>query len=525
MELDLDEFRTIITAGGLLSAALSAFLGLFVGIRRRDSPAAVPFSLLMAVNTLYALAYTIELNTPDLEAATRVLKVEYVGVMMVPVFWKLFAARLVDPGRKEPAVGVLALAAIPAATMVLMWTNEFHHLVYTSLSLEQGVPLTVIVGSRGWWYWVSTIYQYGLILLGTIGILRWTFTSSGIFKTQSLLVATGVLVPWAGHIALLFHAGLFNLDPTPFGLSIAGILFSVGIFRHQLFDLSPIARERVLDAFRDGVVVVDARTRYIDANRSARAVLPELSRMKIGCDAATLMGSLGLDPASEPAPGGDKISATRELRVDRAERKFKLECVPIDDERGRRLGSAVTIVDITEMSALLQRLETLATTDELTEAHNRRWFFELAERELALARRNKSRVAFAMLDLDHFKRINDKYGHGAGDQVLKAVSQLCRGFLRAGDLFCRYGGEEFVILFPGATVAAALEVADRLRGKIEAAKVSYEGKNICVKASFGVTGSAAPPLASLDEYLKRVDASLYEAKNSGRNCVASSSGD
>jgi len=143
---------------------------------------------------------------------------------------------------------------------------------------------------------------------------------------------------------------------------------------------------------------------------------------------------------------------------------------------------------------------------------------DMAKRELDRAKRSGGPLSVALFDLDHFKLINDQYGHGAGDAALVAVCDACRTVLRSSDLFCRYGGEEFVILFPETGPRPAMEVAERLRRKIEGIALASGNAQFRVTASFGVAGSEGAP-SSLAEYLKAADEAMYEAKEQGRNTV------
>ena len=169
----------------------------------------------------------------------------------------------------------------------------------------------------------------------------------------------------------------------------------------------------------------------------------------------------------------------------------------------------------------MRRLEELAATDGLTGILNRRRFFELAAREVELARRKGRTVAVVLADLDHFKAVNDGYGHAAGDAVLKGVADRFRSVLRATDLSCRYGGEEFAFLFPESDLAQGLKAAERLRAGVAAAPLSCSEGAIGVTLSLGVSAGRPGPdgLLDLEGLLRAADEALYAAKKAGRNRV------
>jgi diguanylate cyclase (GGDEF)-like protein len=166
---------------------------------------------------------------------------------------------------------------------------------------------------------------------------------------------------------------------------------------------------------------------------------------------------------------------------------------------------------------LMRRFQQQSVTDALTELLNRRGFLDQGARAIAQARRAGTHAAVAMLDLDHFKKVNDTFGHAAGDTLLHKVAGAARLEVRSADLFGRLGGDEFGLLIVGPGMAAAIEAAGRVRDAIDAALDPLQGGSdvgvSCGIAPVGVLGEA---LAALGQALSAADAALYEAKRSGR---------
>ena len=162
-------------------------------------------------------------------------------------------------------------------------------------------------------------------------------------------------------------------------------------------------------------------------------------------------------------------------------------------------------------------MQELATRDPLTGVFNRRHFFQLARSELERAGRYLRPISLLMLDADYFKRINDTYGHLAGDQVLQAITARCRETLREIDVVARYGGEEFLVLLPETGAAAALLVAERLRERIGREPVPTDVGPVEVRVTLGVASYEQGQPGTVDELLDRVDKALYAAKGAGRN--------
>ncbi|MEP7155603.1 MAG: GGDEF domain-containing protein [Betaproteobacteria bacterium] len=161
----------------------------------------------------------------------------------------------------------------------------------------------------------------------------------------------------------------------------------------------------------------------------------------------------------------------------------------------------------------------LAVTDPLTGTFNRRTFLELGAKEIARTRRSKGSLALLMLDLDHFKKVNDQFGHQAGDEALKRVVDVLQGCLRREDLLVRYGGEEFCVLLPDVALDHAALLAERARAAVEAGGFQFQSKRIPVTISVGVALLARDSAEDIERLVGRADEALYSAKASGRNRV------
>jgi diguanylate cyclase (GGDEF)-like protein/PAS domain S-box-containing protein len=182
------------------------------------------------------------------------------------------------------------------------------------------------------------------------------------------------------------------------------------------------------------------------------------------------------------------------------------------------LGRVWFFRDITEHKRVASALREIAHHDPLTGASNRRHFLERAAEEFARARRYARPLTFVMLDLDHFKSVNDRFGHAGGDAVLKDLCACARATLRQQDTFARFGGEEFAIMLPETTLDGAATVAERLRAAAEASVVTADQGQIRYTFSAGVA-TIGPHDGTAEAALQRADTALYEAKRGGRNRV------
>ncbi len=175
---------------------------------------------------------------------------------------------------------------------------------------------------------------------------------------------------------------------------------------------------------------------------------------------------------------------------------------------------------IEKLKKQMERIKQEVSIDPLTRVDNRRAFDAKIKQEFASFKRYGSKCSMIMIDIDHFKMVNDTYGHRTGDGVLRVVAGIIRKEIRDIDSLARYGGEEFTVILPHTELSSALEVAERLRAKVEESRFSYRGKQFSVTISLGVGEIREDD--TLESFIQRVDAALYAAKNAGRNQVKGS---
>jgi len=171
-----------------------------------------------------------------------------------------------------------------------------------------------------------------------------------------------------------------------------------------------------------------------------------------------------------------------------------------------------------ELERTRQQLTVLATHDDLTGVHNRRHFMAVVQREWDRARRYNTQAALLLIDADHFKRVNDAHGHLCGDELLRAIARVTGEQLRQADVLARFGGEELIVFLPHTDPLGALDVAERIRERVQDLSVPWRNATVGTTVSVGVAPLRAE-LPSLDWMIHEADTALYAAKSDGRNCV------
>jgi diguanylate cyclase (GGDEF)-like protein len=165
------------------------------------------------------------------------------------------------------------------------------------------------------------------------------------------------------------------------------------------------------------------------------------------------------------------------------------------------------------------KLMLVSHTDHLTGLYNRRYLMDVLERELSRVQRSASFLSLLILDIDHFKEINDRYGHQGGDLVLAEAASVFRKELRVYDTAARYGGDEFIAVIPGASLSEALAVAERIRGSVEQSRFSERMEDVKLTVSIGVAIYPGSGIETLEDFIREADGALYRAKAGGRNRV------
>lgn len=492
-------------------------VGLAVGIlrRKRHFGGARIFALLIACGAIYTFGYLAELwSGGSLSALLLCTRLEYLGISFIPPLWFLFCLDYTGTrvGRATRAIPL----ALGCLLLITVFTLRLHGLYYVAPFIDRGGPFPSLRFGRGPLYWAGQVYEWSFLLGGDLVLLRFAARAPRAFRGQILLVLSISALPLL--VEALYLLGLFplGLDPNPFGFTFGFGLAALSIFRFRLFDIAPIAREKVLESLEDGVLVLDTAGRLVDSNPAARQMLgmPELGEGQAFSDAASSFPEL-LSFAAQPPPGSAEFGIAG---PGEEERRYRLRSFPIRSGDSD-LGAAILLTDVSEAAALLSRLNELACTDEMTSLLNRRRFFEVGQREVDLARRAGRALSVCIADLDYFKAVNDSHGHAAGDAVLRAVAARFSGGLRSTDLLCRYGGEEFAFLFPDTEAEAAASVLERVRLAVSGSPVGWEGLAIAVTSSFGIWGGVPEEEEDLDFFLRRADLALYEAKAAGRNLV------
>ncbi|MEO0768847.1 MAG: histidine kinase N-terminal 7TM domain-containing protein [Cyanobacteria bacterium J06649_4] len=498
--------------------------------QRREVNGARAFSLCTASTFVWCFFSVFEYLSLGESARLIFGKAQYLGITTFPPLWLLFTLQYAQSDHWITRRFLVALGVIPGVSLLLAVTDQWHGWIWRSAWLEiTTFPKTVIV--HGWWFEYVLIPQCYLLLIAGFGVLlKASFVGSRLYRRQTLFLMGAAMAPFICNVLyVISDITLFGLDITPVGFVIAGCLIYFGLFRAGFLDIAPISYKTVFVSTADAVILLDAQRRIVDLNPSA---VRESGRVKsaeaavgryledIFSDYGELFSRL-ISVSLAPTQAQTEWTETIPLPVRLPNRHTGQTQIPFREVKvrslispgNRKMGWMVMIRDVTLEKQQQERLEQFAYIDSLTGLSNRRQLELKAEAALRQTIASEQ-VALLYLDLNHFKPINDQYGHGVGDEVLQYFAKCLSHSVRKGDVVARLGGDEFAALLYDADAVMAAEVRERLLHTLD--------KRFCVgnhcftlSASIGVAYYPTDG-NTLQALMRHADQKMYREKRSLR---------
>lgn len=544
---------SILFVSGLICANV-----MFILWHRRKVRGAKWLSLVMLSMSIWGVAAAFENAAVAIPAKIFWAKFQYLGVTTSSPLLFIFAYNhrhfqeyhepRTETGLRAPINWklMLSLWIIPVVTALLVWSNEWHHLIWTGYHLVSTDVAEILVYSHGVWFWIFLTYTYMLLALSLILLILAAVKIWRTSKKQSLTLILSLPIPIiANSLYVFFPDQLMGVDLTPVGFAFTGIILSIGIFNFYMPDLTPFAREMVLEYLPEAIIVIDSQNRVLDFNSPFMKQLGKIHNIQPGDKIDHLLAGWLSPEQAQSRSGNYQITVESNFAEDEINtgeigqsRKIFDLCITPFEFKKNYTGRIIILTDITERIAnedllfetneklnaqlveihiLKDQIEDLAVRDALTGLYNRRFLNETLSREFSRAGREHYSVSVAMIDVDHFKKYNDTFGHQAGDEVLVHLARHLQENVREGDVVIRFGGEEFIILLPFATTDTAESRINSLResfSHIRHRSDDFKGVTFSAGiASFPHHG------ANFDQVLKAADTALYYAKQSGRNRV------
>ncbi len=469
------------------------------------------FSILLAVVTLYTVSYLFQLTSKTVPAMLFWFKFQLIDISLIPPLWIISVVQYIGMDKWLTKKNIGLLFIIPILTVFFSVTN-YHGFYYQSITIGTEGPFTRFETTKGLWFWFFMIYLDFACLMGIGLLLKFSSGKKSLFRRQVIIIVLCMIIPWTAQLVFLSGYSPWHLDLTPFALTLTGLMLGLGVFRYQMLNLEPIARDKIFQSLRDGLLVLDIQDRIVDYNPALTEILTPIELGRHISEGLRDYPLLINQIASRSEYTTLQIPQSDELEY------YESRLVPILNHKGVAVGQAIIFKDITDQVLLLDKLQQLVAIDELTQVYNRRAFMERCRDENNRLARLKRPVSVIFIDVDHFKQINDTLGHPTGDLTLQTIVQKIRSGLRETDILGRIGGEEFAVLLPETRKEQALEIAERVRQIIDK-PICLNERVIMVTISFGITSIPQAIQGNVDYLFKKADEALYLAKHAGRNCV------
>jgi len=389
---------------------------LSMAIIRRRAKGSLYFTYMNLAIFIYVLGSLFEAAGAEGIVYHQVARIQYLGISFISPMVLLFLMESCVTKIKVKR-HILPLIAFPSCVVILIF-------------IRPDIIIPIIENPDSVWRYIYLSYSYIMMFVSVGFAIYHCPKRDAIYNRQIKIIVVAIAVPLLGNLLTIF-TDIFGVDVTPLCVSISGLLISYALLFGGLFQIVPLAREEIVENMRDGFILVDIAGKYIDANAAAKNLFPPLKTASISQPLSNVEGI----PWSDD--GWDEQILSMETDAGARYYRTSMDVVTHD---GAVICQCITVYDITPVQELLNETKKLAEFDSLTGLMNRRTFFHRVREKCIEMERSGGEALVLMLDLDFFKKVNDTYGHPAGDEVLRAVSGTLLSRFRKTDMFARYGG-------------------------------------------------------------------------------------
>ncbi len=464
---------------GVLFSALFAFI---IADWKTNSVKGYVIILLLCSMT-GALGYIIELQSKTLEGILLGVKLGYLGKAFCAPLFLLFSWSYYN--MKKPYWLRHSLFILPLITVGLVSTCEYHSLYYSSIQIDENGMLVL---SKTWFYYVYMAYSLLLLFLYLAGCIHKLDQVVGTAKKILRLMILSGFIPIA--TAIIYMLGLCHgYDPIPVGIAGTSILLCITLVRMDILD-----KNMIINEISTAIILVDSRGRVNYFNPAALQLFPQLAS----------------DDLKQRSEAVSNLFLPEQAYLEVAHHTYKRDIVDLYRD-GKTSGKMIYFSDVTEIDELLQK-------DAMTGLYNHAAFYDVLQKEIERHQIEGISLTIAIVDIDDFKQVNDRYGHANGDVVLLHLASLlskhCDG---EGCTVCRYGGEEFSVIFAGAAASHASELIQNVLTELKEHRFEFASQPITF--SCGLANYENPISAAA--FFDLADTALYTVKRNGKAAIVS----
>ncbi len=479
----------------------------------RKTPGAKEVCLLGAFAIVWTVGSFFETHGTGLEQKLFWRDVQQLGVFGLPLYTVHFAVAYTMSRRMTRYVQ--AATVFSALTVLLIWTDPMHHIMRAGFTLKEsalfGQSLVVTSTTAGM---LLVAYNFSLPLFAVLILMSFVRELAPGFRKQVYWIVASILFTFmAAFLKTAFLEGMgIYIHISVLFIPSAVILF-LSLFRYRFFMLSPVARDKVFEVINQGILVMDKDGIVMEANSAARSAIREHAGF-LGSPVGSRLEDIFPNPdICRVRKAAEEVKTDTVLNRESGDVYLSLEYYPLGD---RRDGAVMIINNITGQRLREMELKEQAYMDPLTGILNRSGFERTYRRIRAVLQERRQPLSLFMIDLDHFKSINDTFGHTMGDKVLVYFSHLLRSSLREEDAIGRIGGDEFVVLLPNLSQEDAVKIAERIRRNVEEARLAGKNGPVSFTISIGIAGDDHAD-KHLSDVMTQADTALYKAKHQDRN--------
>lgn len=326
------------------------------------------FAITMLLISIWALAYGFELSSQSLDTMLFWIKIEYIGISFAPAAWLWFCLKYTGLEKWINSKTAVLIFTLPLVTYLLVLTNSYHNLHYKEVLVDYSGPFPLLSITIGPWYYINTAFFYLSLIFGNILLLVRFNNADSLYKKQSNLLIIAGFVPWAFNIVYLFGFRPFgHIDMTPYAFLFSYIFIGIGLLKFDLFDLKPIARDKVFELITKGILVLDPKERIIDFNNPVLKILNNPGHSLIGKSITEVFGENHI--IDSQIKKREKISFELAMDLNEPKMYYSINIIPIFNKKNVFRGAIILMVDITSQkenqNKLQQQAEELRKTNSL----------------------------------------------------------------------------------------------------------------------------------------------------------------
>ncbi len=342
----------ILFAGPLFAASILSLILMVFVLKKNKSQNLFWFSILLASITLWSLFYAFEIVFLDQGLTLFFAKLKYVGIAITPASWFLFSVLHTQRKKSIPKKIIGLILAIPILSIIMLFSNSLHHLFWNEILFIGNNQISIVSATADIFFWIHTIYSYGLIFIGTVLFLTNMFGKKDIFSKQNLVLLFGVSIPFIGNIIIVFDfiRFPFGFDITPLLFMVTAISFFFSIFYYKFLELIPAARDEIFDHFTQAIFVLNKNMIIVDQNDAAEALLRQsylstTEKQVKGCLINSLFDQIF--PHGVVNEVGINSSIVQ-MHSDTVDKWFEISMNPLMDKRNKVEGHLLTLNDVTD---------------------------------------------------------------------------------------------------------------------------------------------------------------------------------